>query len=408
MRVLVIGGGASGMLAAFKCAELGADVTILEKNEKLGKKLFLTGKGRCNITNTADKEEFLKHVVRNAKFMMSSLELFNSKDMCALLESQGLHVKVERGGRIFPVSDKSSDVIKVLENLCKQHGVRIQLHSCVKSLWQNNGKIEGVILQNGAIEKADKIIVATGGVSYKATGSTGDGVMWAKQLGLETVPQVAGLNAMVTQENFAKLEGLTLKNVVFSVKNEKKCIFVSEIGELLFTDKGISGPLVLTASSFVNREIFPLQAEIDMKPALSVDVLKNRLNQDIIDMKAKTCKSLLELYMPKSIVPFFLHMLQWNAESKAAQLNKEQRMQFVSLLKHFPITISRLEDIDRAIITSGGVSVKEISPKTMQCKKYPNIYFIGEVLDVDALTGGYNLQIAFSTAMACATSIFNT
>lgn len=405
MRVVVVGGGASGLLASYQFAKNGAEVFLLEKNEKFGKKLFLTGKGRCNITNTADKETFMRNIVRNAKFMISSLDKFSSKQMCLLLKEYGLDVKVERGGRIFPVSDKSSDVIKALVAMCVKQNVHMRLRTKVKKILCTGNSAEGVLLDSGEKITADKVVVATGGISYSSTGSTGDGFAWAKELGLETTPLVAGLNAMETVENFAKIEGLTLKNVVFSIKNEKKTLFASEIGEMIFTDKGVSGPIVLTASSYVNRENFPLQAGIDFKPALLEEQLKIRLDKDIANLKAKQCKALLELYLPKNIVPFVLSVLQWSAQDKVAQLSKQQRIRFVHVLKHFPLTIKCLAPIDRAIITSGGVSVKEINPQTMECKKIKNLHFIGEVLDVDALTGGFNLQIAFSTAIVCANSI---
>lgn len=402
MKVCVIGGGASGMMCATMIARKGHEVTLFEKNEKLGKKIYITGKGRCNVTNVAVGDEFLKNVVGGKKFVMGAVTRFNSNDTREFFEELGVKLKIERGGRVFPESDKSSDIIKALEKSMRWAGVDIKLNSEVQEIKISDSVVTGVIV-NGKELKFDAVVVATGGVSYPATGSTGDGYKFAKQLGHTIVDPKPGLCAIITNDEDTKeLQGLSLKNVKLIAKVNDKTIYESEVGEMLFTDRGVSGPIVLSCSSFINKfNIKDVKLYIDFKPALSPDSLQNRIDRDIENLKAKQFSSLLEGFLPKALVKVFAKRMNINLTFKANQIDKEKRKKLSFLLKNFEISPKYLESFDCAIITSGGVNLKEINPKYMKSKLVSGLYFIGEVLDIDALTGGFNLQLAFSTAVTC-------
>lgn len=403
MKVCIIGGGPAGMMAGIKIAEKGHNVTLFEKNEKLGKKLYITGKGRCNVTNAVTGPEFLSNVVNNSKFFMSSEVRFNSTDTMSFFEELGVSLKIERGNRVFPVSDKSSDIIKALENKLKKLNVTINLNSNVENIIVNDNAVCGVIV-NGKTFDFDKVVVATGGVSYKSTGSTGDGYKFAENFGHRIISPIQALVPIILDnKDLILLEGLSLKNVVLYAKQSTKEVYKSEIGEMLFTHDGISGPLVLSLSSYINRCDFKkLKLFIDFKPALSMDALLNRLNRDIVELKSKQVSSLFAGLLPKSLIPIFIKRLGLKSTDKANQLNSETRFKICDMLKNFELIPKCLASFDYAVVTAGGVSTKDVSPKSMQSKIVNGLYFIGEVLDLDALTGGFNLQIAFSTAVSCA------
>lgn len=408
MNVCVIGGGASGMMSATMIARKGHSVTLFEKNEKLGKKIYITGKGRCNVTNATVGDEFLKNVVNGKKFVMGAITRFNSNDTIKFFEDVGIPLKIERGNRVFPVSDKASDITKGLERAMNWAGVKICLNSNVEKIITQENKVTAVIV-NGKEYDFDAVVVATGGVTYPSTGSTGDGYEFAKSVGHTIIEPVPALCAIIAKDGkeCEKLEGLSLKNVTLTAKLENKIVFKSEVGEMLFTHYGISGPIVLSASSFINRLDFSkLSLSIDLKPAITFDGLCARIDRDIINLKSKQVSSLLSGFLPKALVPIFAKKLNVNLTMKANQLTKENRKNFANLLKNYVILPKSLENFNSAVITSGGINLKEVSPKFMKSKFADDLYFVGEVLDIDALTGGFNLQLAFSTAVTCA-SDFN-
>jgi len=404
MKVCVVGGGASGMLASLLIRQKGHDVVLLEKNEKLGKKIYITGKGRCNLTNAVTGNEFLANVVNNQKFIMSSEVRFNSKDTMSLFEDLGVKLKIERGERVFPESDKASDITKALERRLKILGVDIRLNCCVEKILIEDNVVKGISLINGETITSEAVVVATGGVSYSLTGSTGDGYKFALDSGHRIIEPKPALSAIILNDkDLNNLSGLSLKNVSVHAKDKNKNIFSSEIGEMLFTGKGVSGPIVLTMSSYINRvQKENLKIFIDFKPALSEFSLSQRIDRDIVSLKSKQFSSLLELLLPKALVSVFASRLKINKTKKANQLTNQERENLVKMLKNFELSFNSLDDIDRAIVTSGGVCVKDLKPKSMESKIVNRLYFIGEVIDVDALTGGFNLQIAFSTASSCA------
>ena len=408
MKVCIVGGGAAGMLAASLIAKNGHDVSLFEKNEKLGKKIYITGKGRCNVTNATTGVEFSKNIINGTKFLMSALARFSSIDTMNFFEDNKVPLKIERGNRVFPVSDKSSDIIKALERAMKNTGVKVFFNQEVKKLLIDNNKIIGIVC-DGIEYNFDAVIIATGGISYPSTGSTGDGYKFAKFVGHNIVSPVPSLCAVrLNEDKLSCIEGLSLKNVKLIAKYNQKIHFESEIGEMLFTKNGISGPLVLTMSSQINRCDFEnLKIFIDFKPAISYEELITRIDRDIQALNAKQFSSLLEGLIPKSLVPIFAERLNISTTQKANQINREMRKNLVSLLKAFELKAISLEDFNQAVVTSGGVSLKEINPKNMQSKLVFGLYFIGEVLDIDALTGGFNMQLAFSTAAACASDFEN-
>ena len=406
MNIAVVGGGASGSLCAIMLSKKGHNVTLYEKNEKIGKKLYITGKGRCNLTNATTGAEFLSNIVNGNKFIMSAETRFNSNDTMQLFKSYGVPLKIERGNRVFPVSDKSSDIIKALQEQLKLAKVNIKYGTTVQNVVVENNQVAGVVVNNQTI-KHNVVVIATGGKSYSATGSTGDGYIWAEQTGhniINPVPSLVGIN--VQDKDIFALEGLSLKNVKISALVGEKCLYTSPVGEMLFTGCGVSGPIVLSLSAYVNRiEPTALSLSIDFKPALSQEQLEGRISRDIASLGAKQVSSLLEGLLPKSLCGVFANRLGFLLTDKANQLSKAQRTNLATMLKNFKLMVSSLEGFDRAVVTSGGVSTKQVSPRDMQSKLVKNLYFIGEVLDIDALTGGFNLQLAFSTAVACASSI---
>ena len=405
MKVAVIGGGASGMMCAIFLAKNGQDVVLLEKNNSLGKKLLITGKGRCNVTNATTGEEFLKNVVHGAKFLISGERAFNSGDTIAFFENAGVKLKVERGKRVFPESDNAQTILNALIYALKKYKVKVRLNSNVQDIVAKDGKVCGVMVNNQN-ETFDAVVVATGGLSYKTTGSSGDGLVFAQKTGHKIVEPKPALNGIrVLDKDIADLAGVSLKNVKIRAKHKEKTIYESEIGEMLFTHVGVSGPIVLTASSFINRENVD-KIEIDFKPALSCELLLNKINNIIKESPTKTLSGLLAVLLPKALTAVFASRLNLEPEFKINQLSAQNRKNLVALLKGLGLAFGGVEDLEYSVITSGGVSLNEVSPKDMQSKLVSGLFFIGEVLDLDALTGGFNLQIAFTTAVACANSNF--
>lgn len=406
-KIIIIGGGAAGMFASVFLAEKGHQVHVFEKNEKLGKKLFITGKGRCNVTNDCDPETFFESVVSNPKFLYSAYYGCTSQDVMAFFSSMGVKLKTERGNRVFPVSDHSSDVIRALEQRMRTAGVKVHLHTEVKELLLEDGCAAGIRLADGAEISGDKVIVACGGFSYQATGSTGDGYRLAKEAGHTVTEILPALVPLEVREAYvSRMQGLALKNVRFTVKDGKKVLY-DEFGELLFTHFGISGPLVLTASSKIAKRLKKkeLQGYIDVKAALSGEQLDGRILRDFEENRNRQFKNSVGGLFPAKMEPVMLELSGIPLEKKVNEITREERQHFVSLIKEFPLTITGTRDFKEAIITQGGVKTGEIQPGTMESKKVRGLYFIGEVLDLDAVTGGFNLQIAWSTAFAAASSI---
>ena len=401
--VIIVGGGAAGMLAGIAAARNGGTVHIFEKNEKLGKKVFITGKGRCNVTNACDTEDLFRNVVTNSKFLYSSFYGFNNFDMMALLEEAGCPLKTERGNRVFPVSDKSSDVIKALSGMLGRLGAEVHLHSEVKALLLEDGRCRGILLKKGGAETkvyGDAVIVACGGLSYPTTGSTGDGYRFAGAAGHTVTELSPALVPFVVKEPVVKeLQGLSLKNIEAVVMRGKKVIY-REFGEMLFTHYGVSGPVLLSASSYAVKELKkgPLSLVIDLKPALSEEQLDARLLREFEGTLNKQFKNALVHLFPSKLVPVMVERSGISPEKKVNEITREERKQIIQATKSFTVTITGLRDYNEAIITQGGVSVKEVNPSTMESKLVSGLYFAGEVLDLDAVTGGFNLQIAWSTA----------
>lgn len=423
-RIGVIGGGAAGLMAAYAAAENGHQVQLFEKNEKLGKKIYITGKGRCNFTNDCAPDDFLQNVVRGKKFLTGVIYSFPPQKTIDFFEKYGLSVKVERGNRVFPVSDHASDVTKTLERACKSVGVELCLNEKVLKIQRIMPEIIPIpdvvgnntpditttsriliATQRGEYE-FDEVIISTGGLSYPSTGSTGDGYAFAQEMGLSVTDLKSGLCALNLDGNWFKdLQGLALKNVTFSVKNGNKTVY-EEFGEMLFTHFGISGPIVLSASSVINRlPLSSLATTIDLKPALDEQTLDKRLLRDFDKYKNKQISNALVELLPQKLIPVVLSFAGVSATKSVNILSKEERGRLVKTLKGLPIKIRSLRGFEEAIITSGGVDLSEINPKTMECKKVKGIRFCGEVLDVDAFTGGFNLQIAFATGYAAGKSI---
>ena len=396
-KIIVIGGGPAGMLAAFSAAGDDTKVILLEKNDKLGKKLFITGKGRCNITNSADTSVIMKNIMTNPKFMYSALESYDNYDIIRDIESFGCKVKEERGGRMFPVSDHSSDVIKALSNMLDNAGVEVRLRSEVKKLEKTPSGFD-VFFSNGKKENADAVIVATGGISYAATGSTGDGFEFAKSLGHTVTDLKPSLVPLVTSDGWCKdLQGLSLKNTGLKMYSAGKLIY-EDFGEMMFTHFGITGPMILSASSYYyKRKSDDCVIHLDLKPALSEDVLDERILREISENHEKHFINMLPSLLPAKMVPVIARMTGIEEHKKCGDIKKEERKKLVHLLKNLEIHVTGTRGFEEAIITKGGISVKEVSPKTMMSKLCDGLFFAGEALDLDALTGGFNLQIAWST-----------
>lgn len=398
-NVIVVGGGAAGMMAAVFAARNGQNVQLLEKNEKLGKKLFITGKGRCNITNAADIEDLFTAVISNPKFLYSGFYSFTNQQVIDFFEELGVKTKIERGERVFPVSDHSSDVIAAFSRELKLLGVSVSLHTEVRELLCEQDKVCGVLLTNGKKMKADAVIVATGGISYPSTGSTGDGYRFAKETGHRVTELLPSLVPMEVRQWYAKeLQGLSLRNIEIRITDGKKKLY-EEFGEMLFTHYGVTGPVILSASSVVGKTLRKkeLTLHIDLKPALSEEQLDKRILREFDANHNKQYKNSIDSLFPAKLKPIMIELSGIEPEKKVNEITKEERQRLVHLIKDFTMTLTGLRSYNEAIITKGGVSVKEIDPGTMESKKMKGLYFVGEVLDLDAVTGGYNLQIAWST-----------
>ena len=407
-KVVVIGGGAAGLFASVFAARNGNEVHLFEKNEKTGKKLFITGKGRCNITNAGDMETLFQSVVSNPKFLYSSFYGYTNEDVISFFEEIGVKTKIERGNRVFPVSDHSSDVINGLEREMKKLGVKVHLNTKVKSVEGNEEGFREIVLSNGEKVTADACIVATGGCSYQPTGSTGDGYRMAESVGHTVTEVYPALVPLEIKEDFVgELQGLSLRNVEATIYDGKKEIY-SDFGEMLFTHYGVSGPLMLSASSYITKKLQDREMKlvIDLKPALSEEQLNQRVLRDFEENKNKQFRNAITKLFPAKLIPVMVMLSGIDAEKKVNEVSKEERMEFVRLIKHFTLTINGTRSFREAIITQGGVKTKEVNPATMESKLVPNLYFVGEVLDLDALTGGFNLQIAWSTAYMAGSSIW--
>ncbi len=404
---IVIGGGAAGMMAAIAAATRQEKVHLFEKNEKLGKKIYITGKGRCNVTNASDMDTLFQNVMTNRKFLYSAFYGFTNEDVMQLFCSCGCPLKVERGNRVFPESDKSSDIIDALRRKMQQLGVQVHLRREVKQLLlsedaDGNKRCSGVVLKGGQNWYADDVIVATGGLSYPSTGSTGDGYRFAREAGHTVTPLSPGLVPFTAGEEWiGMLQGLSLRNVEVTIREGKRELY-RQFGEMLFTHYGVSGPILLSASSIVAKEIqtHPLTLQIDLKPALTQEQLDQRILRDFAAVQNRQLKNALGGLYPAKLIPVILRQSKVDGETMIHDLSREDRKRLLETTKNFRLTLTGLRDYNEAVITQGGVSVKEINPGTMESKKVRHLYFAGEVLDVDALTGGYNLQIAWSTGYA--------
>ena len=411
-KVLIIGGGAAGMMAGVFAARNHHEVHILEKNEKLGKKVFITGKGRCNVANACDTEELFPAVMSNPKFLYSGFYSFGPQDVMNFFEEAGVPLKVERGNRVFPQSDHSSDIIRALERELKKAGAKVHLHTTVKEIVKKPEaeKVTGVILEDDTFMGSDAVIVATGGFSYQSTGSTGDGYRFARELGLKVTDISPSLVPLKTKEDYIpKLQGLSLKNTGLTIKNGKKVLY-EDFGEMMFTHFGVTGPMILSASAHIGTKLAKAEngelcAYLDLKPALTKEQLDARILREFEAGQNKQFKNVIGVLFPSSLTPVMLELGGIPAEKKIHDISREERQHFVDLVKAFPFTITGMGEFKEAIITKGGVSVKEINPGTMESKKISGLYFAGEVLDLDAVTGGYNLQIAWSTAYLAAQAI---
>lgn len=402
--VIVIGGGPAGMMAAIKAAEEGNTVTVIEKNEKLGKKLYITGKGRCNVTNYKDISEFFDNIPGNPSFLYSSLYSYTNLDVMNFFQSEGVDLKVERGDRVFPKSDKSSDIIKAFEKKLKRNNVKILLNTIVDDIEYSDKTVKSVILKGGKKIKGDYYIIATGGISYPQTGSTGDGYKFAKKAGHTIVRPRAALISITVEEQWIKeLSGLSLKNVELSLKHKNKVIYKG-FGEMLFTHFGISGPIVLTASRLVH-DFDELTASINLKPALDRNSLDKRIQKDFVKYANKDFKNSLCDLLPKKIIDLVIRLSNIDENKKVNSITKNERNNIIDVIQNLTLKVSGVRPIAEAIITAGGVSTKEIDPSTMQSKFIDNLYFAGEVIDVDANTGGFNLQIAYSTGVLAGSNI---
>lgn len=400
---IVVGGGAAGLISAYFSAKNGDKVVLIEKNEKLGKKLYITGKGRCNVTNDCDEREFLENVVTNSKFLTSAVYKFPPSEFYKFLNEK-VPLKIERGNRVFPLSDKASDITACLEKYCKQAGVEIKLNEKVLKITATNGKITGVTTDKSEY-KANRVIVCTGGLSYPSTGSTGDGYKFAADLGIAVVPPVAALCGFnLKGEDFKPLQGISLKNVSFTAEFNGKVVYTA-FGEALFTHFGISGPIVISASSYLNRkDLKSVVFTLDLKPALTEEQLDARILRDFEKFKGRAVKNSLDDLLLKAFIPLALKAAGISGEIKNSTLSREDRKKLVHTIKNLKFYPASLRGVSEAIVTSGGVSVKEINPSTMESKKIKGLYFAGEVLDIDALTGGFNITAAACTAFVAGSS----
>ncbi len=406
MRLAIIGGGAAGMMAAVFAAKKGIAVDLYERNEKLGKKLYITGKGRCNLTNACDMEELLGSVRSNPKFLYSAFYGFTNRDAMDFFEKEGLRIKVERGNRVFPESDRSADVLDTLKRAIRKAGVRVHLNSRVTGLRKEADRFF-LELERGETRDADRVFVATGGISYESTGSTGDGYRLARELGLNVTECCPSLVPFNMKESFIKdLQGLALKNISIRIMDGKKKLY-EDFGELLFTHFGVSGPVILTASSVCGKKVREkeLKMFLDLKPALTKEQLEARVLREFEAAKNKKFGNVAGSFFPSKLTPVMIRLSGISSDKKVNEITREERKRFSQNIKELELTITGLRGYNEAVITKGGVSVKEINPTTMESKKVPGLYFIGEVLDLDAVTGGFNLQIAWSTGVAAARAV---
>lgn len=397
-KVIVIGGGAAGMVAASTAASMGHDVTLLEKNDRLGRKLLITGKGRCNITNNCDIEELIENVPTNGKFLYSAFYTFTNDQVIDMFNSLGVKTKTERGKRVFPESDKAKDVVVALEKQMRQNKVEVISNAKVEKIQQRNGKVDSVILSDKKVIKCDSVIVATGGVSYPRTGSTGDGYKFAKSLGHTIVKPTPSLIGLETMEDVYSLNKLSLRNVSIKVIDKKGKNIYEDFGEMEFSEAGIEGPIIRSAScrmkSFENETYKIL---LDLKPALTEEILDKRIQKDFKKYINKKFENSLDDLLPKKLIPYIINLSEIDKDTVVHQISREQRKHLVNLIKNIEFNIKKYKPIDEAIITSGGIKTNEINSSTMESKLVEGLFFVGEVIDVDAYTGGFNLQIAFST-----------
>ena len=409
-KVIVVGGGPAGMFAAYFAAKNGHKVTLLEQNEKLGKKLYITGKGRCNITNASDMENLFANVCSNEKFLYSAFYSYTNDQVIEFFEDYGLRTKIERGNRVFPVSDHSSDVIATLTKALKDVGVSVKLYTKVTKLIVEEEIIKGVMLDDNTSIYADAVVLATGGISYPSTGATGDGYRFAESLNHKIIEPSPSLVPFEVQESWVtEMQGLALKNVAITIEREGKKLY-SDFGEMLFTHFGVSGPMILSASASIKPAYFKdfaheLVLKIDLKPALDKEQLDKRILKDFEEAKNKQYKNSIQKLLPSKMIPIIIKLSGIDPDKQVNEITKEERAKLVGLLKGLPMTIIGLRGWNEAIITKGGVSVKQVNPSTMESKLVKNLYFAGELLDLDAMTGGYNLQIAWSTGYLAGNSI---
>lgn len=400
-KVLVVGGGPAGMMAALSAAWQGARVTLLEKKEQPGKKLRITGKGRCNLTSACARDGFIEGYPGNGKFLYSSLYEFSNQDLIAFFHNRGLETKVERGNRVFPVTDRAGDVVEVLLKSLQDAGVHVITACPVEKVKCKDGKVLGIQSPRGFLA-GDAVVIATGGLSYPGTGSSGDGYVWAQAMGHHIETPRPGLVPLVCREEWVKdLQGLSLKNVKAVSFDARGTKINEEFGELLFTHFGVSGPIILTMSSdiarYLNGQGQAVQISIDLKPALSIEQLDRRLQRDFSSYSHRHFKKSLDDLLPRKLIPVIIDLSGVDPEKTTSEINKEERHHLVNLLKNLVVTVTAARPIAEAIVTAGGVDVREINPKTMQSRLVNGLYFAGEVIDVDGYTGGYNLQAAFST-----------
>ena len=408
-QVIVIGGGAAGMMAAGRAAELGAKVLLLEKMNRTGKKILITGKGRCNITNYADRDVFIKSFPGNGAFLFSALSTFTNFDLVNFFHNRGVETKVERGERVFPVSDDAADVVKVLEKYVRENGGKIITDSSVTDIMTADGHIIGVKTNNGQTYLAERVILATGGASYPTTGSTGDGYELARRLGHTIIPLRPALVPLDIKEAWVRdLQGLALKNVSAKAYLGDQ-LLDEDFGEMLFTHFGVSGPIILTISGKIAEVLHtkpnkPLKISINLKPALSVEQLDDRLQRDFAEFSRKQFKNALDKLLPQKLIPVFINLSGIAADKPVNQITRTEREGLIKLLTDFRVTVAKTRPLNEAIVTAGGVHVREINPKTMESKLVSGLHFAGEVIDIDGYTGGFNLQAAFSTGYAAGTN----
>ena len=403
--VIVVGAGASGLIASIMAARNGAEVLLIERNEKIGRKIMITGKGRCNVTNNCDVERLMSATMRNNKFLFGAYNAFPPADVMEFFESLGVPLKTERGQRVFPVSDRAVDIVDALFKCIKKEGITLERKRVGNILFED-GKVTGIKTVDGLCFLAPSVIIATGGLSYPATGSTGDGYKLAEETGHKIMPTAASLVPIVLKEKWcSELIGLSLKNVTLKVKKGKKVLF-EELGEMMFTHFGISGPLVLSASALIDGDMKEYSLLVDLKPALDEAKLDERILRDFEGEKNKAFKNSLYRLLPRSLVPVIIKLSGIDENLPVNSVTKEMRRKLISVIKGMPLTPCALRPVEEAVITRGGVSVKDINPKTMESKKLSGLYFCGEVIDVDAVTGGFNLQIAFSTGFLAGNNCF--